>query len=358
MVGTFRFNEDMYQKVLELHEQGKNTVEIQEILGINSTTAGRWLRHGPPRTLKPYKKPVAPTPILPTFPDEDIPVEEIISQLKKANSKRIQHENAKKWFTIKAPVEGPFAIMFFGDPHVDDNYCNWELLSHHINLAKSHDRIYGINIGDTHNNWVGRLMKLYKDQDVTQKTAYRLAEWFMFESGVKWLVWLLGNHDAWNDGIARLKQMGGTAVVMQDWRAQFKIQCYNGKEILIDAAHDHKGHSKFNELHAQDNVALMEKTPHLAIAGHRHHPALKKKWVPAEGMVSWLARLGSYKWVDQHAKNLGFYDYQDAPAMLAIIDPDAPPSQIMHVTDNIELGIDILDLMIKKRSKKTKVRDR
>jgi len=354
MADKKNYSPELIAQVVNDLENGLTNRKVAKKYSIPEGTVHHWnIKRKSDDKFKPIHEKAENPVILPSFLDDEAPIEELIQKVIVNNKRRIESENSKKWFTIKAPIKGPFALMFFGDPHVDDNYCNWELLKKHCDLAASHERIYGINIGDTHNNWVGRLAKLYINQDVTQRTAYRFAEWFLFQSGVKWLIWLMGNHDAWNDGIDRLKAMGGQVVPMLDWRAQFKIECYNGREILIDAAHDHKGHSKYNELHAQDNVALMEKTPHLAIAGHRHHPALKKKWIPAENMVSWLARLGSYKWVDAHAKVNGFYDYQDAPAMLVIIDPDAESnSQLLHVTDNIEIGIDLLNIMISKRQKK------
>jgi len=61
------------------------------------------------------------------------------------------------------------ALLIFGDPHLDDNYCNWDVLTEHIDIAASHPRIFGMNIGDSHNNWVGRLMRLYAEQDTSRK---------------------------------------------------------------------------------------------------------------------------------------------------------------------------------------------
>ena len=37
----------------------------------------------------------------------------------------------------------------------------------------------GICVGDITNNWVGRLMKKYADQETTRKQAIKLIEWFL-----------------------------------------------------------------------------------------------------------------------------------------------------------------------------------
>jgi len=54
--------------------------------------------------------------------------------------------------------------------------------------------IYGANIGDTTDNWpwTGRLARLWAESEVSDKTAKRMAEWFMFDAGVRWLLWLIG----------------------------------------------------------------------------------------------------------------------------------------------------------------------
>ncbi len=285
---------------------------------------------------------------LPDFGDEDIPVEDIISTMKKRNKKRIDHAEAKKWFSIKLKDNKPIAIVFFGDPHLDDDCCNWELLEEHIKLVASHKRIYGINIGDSHNNWAGKLMRIYAEQETSRRTAYKLVKWFLFDSGIKWLVWLLGNHDSWADGIDRMKAMGANAVVMEDWRAQFKLVFPNGTEVLVDAAHDHKGSSEWNELHAQLKVARTERTPHIVVAGHRHTPGLAERYNPHDPSIpkTWLCRLNSYKWKDSHAWQGGFYNHTGPPAMMAVIDPTRPNDPVF-MTGDLERGVRELEYLLK-----------
>ena len=55
--------------------------------------------------------------------------------------------------------------------------------------------VYAVNIGDTTDNWGGRLIRLYAENDVSRQTERKLARWFLQESGIRWLVWLHGNHD-------------------------------------------------------------------------------------------------------------------------------------------------------------------
>src|SRR3546814_1021767 len=49
----------------------------------------------------------------------------------------------------------PYGIIAFGDTHLDDDGANIPLLRQHLEIA-SRPGVYGLNIGDSTNNWVGR----------------------------------------------------------------------------------------------------------------------------------------------------------------------------------------------------------
>lgn len=280
----------------------------------------------------------------PKFTDPDIDVEELIEkQLIPQTKLRINAHNEKVWFPIEINTDKPIGIICFGDPHIDDNYCNWAKLKKDIDIAKSQDNLFCINIGDSHNNWVGRLMKLYAEQEMSRTTAYRLIDWFMFKAGLKWLAWIHGNHDSWENGGAIQQAMGGELISMHDWRAQFKLVFKNKREILFDVAHDHKGHSQWNPVHAQTKVAMTEKTPHIAIAGHRHNPAYSLLPNPWEGIRSHLIRVGSYKAVDHHALVNGYPNHQWGESCIIIIDPREDNK--IHVEFDLELGVKLLNCL-------------
>ena len=138
-------------------------------------------------------------PELPDLPEGDYSAEELIEIACERFKRKDAREKAKRWRTIKMPTDEPFALAWLGDPHIDNDGCNWPLLMRDLELFKS-PGVYVCNIGDSTDNWVGRLTRLHAQSSMTQENAYKLVEWLVVESGVHWLVWLLGNHDAWNDG--------------------------------------------------------------------------------------------------------------------------------------------------------------
>lgn len=295
-------------------------------------------------------KEIAEAFTLPNFPDEDFPFEQILTdQLIPNTQKKIKYKKAQEWFSVKINSPGPFMYVAIGDQHIDDPYCNLELFYEHIKICRSHPNIYVLPMGDLHNNWVGKLERLYAEQTVSRDRAYAGIKWFLKESGLKIPVAILGNHDVWNEGKRILKEIVGDAFVVCDWSAKFKLICPNGREVCFDAAHDHKGHSIYNTMHAQKRQALFTgRKAHVFIGAHRHEPGFTKDWWGHERITTWYIRPGSYKWFDQHAVNHGFANHQDAPAMAMIIDPDAKGSNpIVFVSDDLELAVKVLETLRK-----------
>lgn len=311
-----------------------------EALGLNDTTFIRRLNVAIERGLEVSSSKITP----PEFPPDDDDIDNIINSLVRRTHKRLEHHKARTWPTVKIPIDGAIGLLWFGDPHVDDNGCNWPLLKRDIEIAKNTEGVYGCNIGDTTNNWVGRLMRKFADQDTSQATARKLAQWFLNDAGIDWLIWLLGNHDEWNDGGTILKLMNReNRVYMEDWQARFKIQFPNGRVGRIHAAHDFKGHSQYNPLHANQKNALWKAEADLYIAGHRHNWALSHFENPDRDHVYWLARCRGYKFADEFGEKLGYMDQTQGAAIMSVFDPDATtPAAFLQCFADAEEGADYL----------------
>ena len=282
-------------------------------------------------------------PVLPEFPEDDIPVEEIIESMCKRYEKRSAHVAAKKWFPVQIKSDIPIGVGFVGDPHVDDDGCNWPLLKQHIEIFKNTDGLYGVNIGDTTNNWVGRLMKKFADQETSQSTARKLAKWFLHDSGIEWLVWLLGNHDVWNDGAAVLTGMNTKRIPMEDWEAKFRLVFPNNRECRIWASHNFSGNSIWNSLHGPQRTAHTKAEANIYVCGHLHNWALHHEESATRDFTYWLARARGYKFIDEYATKLGHGSQDEGATIVSVIDPKAT-SEAGFVTcfADMEEGADFL----------------
>lgn len=120
---------------------------------------------------------------------------ELIERLKIDFARKEQYELERKLIPVDVNIDGPIGILHFGDPHVDDPGTDWATLESHIKLVNDTPGLFAANVGDSRNNWVGRLAKLYGEQSVSAEQATILAEHFVKSLHGKWLYLIGGNHD-------------------------------------------------------------------------------------------------------------------------------------------------------------------
>ena len=320
-------------------QQGGNKAAAARELGISRSTLRRRLetvaRHK-------AKKPKVEGPELPDFPDDDIPTEQLLDTMEHRFEKRQAAAKARQWFKIKMPDSKPVGLAWVGDPHVDDNGCNIRLLRHHAKLLAETEGAYGINLGDLQNNWTGRLMRLYADQDTSLKTASKLAKWYMLESGIDWLVWILGNHDLWT-GLPDVAEAVRNKVYMQDWQAQFCLAFPGGEECRIWAAHNFPGNSMWNTLHSAQRAAHTKAQAHIYACGHTHNYAIHQEESASKEFTYWLIRARGYKYLDDYAEKLGHASQEEGATVLSVIDPNASSmAGFVQCFTDLEEGLEFL----------------
>lgn len=285
----------------------------------------------------------------PEFPDGDLPTEKVLDQMEEQNKLLKKSFEAHTWFPIKVNDKKPIGIMWFGDPHLDDNGCDIGMLRHHAKLCNK-PGVYGANIGDTTNNWQGNLLKKYADQNSGTKRARIAAGWFMLESKIKWLVWLIGNHDQWGDGAAVLGEMakryGTHKLILHDWEARFSLNFPNGVKINVWAAHDFPGDSMWNPLHGPVKAARFGRDTHLLVCGHKHNWGVSQWELAEKGISPVMIRTRGYKFNDDYARKIGKTDQKSGSSIFTIINPLAPTDEgrIIPFVD-VETGVDYLQFL-------------
>lgn len=308
-------------------------------LGIPVTTLRSRLERGPGKA-KAEGEPI----IFPPFPEEDVPIEDIINHMAKRFEKRKASYDAHTWFSLKVKDPKPIGLLWMGDPHVDDNGCDWPTLQKHAEICRDTEGLYAVNIGDSSNCWGGRLIRKYADQDTSLKTARRLVEWLLLGSGIRWLVWLYGNHEQMGDGASVLgemaKRFGTRKVVMHDWEARFSLSFGNGWEPRIFAAHNFAGHSQWNPLHGPMKEGQMGADADLYVCGHLHNWAvLKFENAARGGVVQTFIRTRGYKFLDDYARKLGKHEQQRGQSVLSVFNGER---RTIETFEDVEAGADYL----------------
>lgn len=291
-------------------------------------------------------KPVAPRFDPPSIPDADIPVEELIEKLERSYHRRSAHVAAKKWMRFSLRDDGPYMLAVVGDPHLDDPGCNWPLLRRDVEIMRR-PHTHAICLGDVTNNWSGRLVRLYAEQETTRSQAWKLAEWFF--RAVPWLAIIAGNHDMWSSSHGTgdpLDWMARGHAVKEDWLAQFEVATPGGHAIKIDARHDFKGSSIYNPVHGLMRAQKFSGgEADILCAGHQHHAEVYCGQDPAKAAKPfWLVRARGYKHIDSFADQ---HQYESQASWHGstvgiVVDPSRPVGAQIHAYTDLAEAAEIL----------------
>jgi hypothetical protein len=270
----------------------------------------------------PPDEPVQAPFIAPSLPSADEPIEDIIARKRSLASRKIEADAARKLVPVKITMPGPIGLFVMGDPHLDNDGCDFAAIERDIEAVARQPRVLGINAGDVTDNWVGRLEKLYSQSSVTARDGWRLAEW-LFDQPVNWLALVGGNHDAWSNHRDPLRWITkGRVPVYENSAARFALQHPNGAETRVHVRHDFPGRSMYSDLHGMKRELREGWRDHILVAGHIH-VGEDSGCINGDGNVSQLVRLSGYKRIDSFAKDLGFKSRPLHPSALIIINPDA-----------------------------------
>lgn len=255
------------------------------------------------------------------FPDSAEPsIDEILEARRKQFERKRRHEEQRKLIPISIKTPGPIGILFFGDPHLDDDGTDIAAIERDLQLCRDSEAIFGVCLGDVTNNWVGRLERLYAEQNTTSRQAWLLAEWFC--TYIPWLFFLGGNHDAWKQGNEILRGfLRGQLFEADECRVQLRFP--GGRTVNVNARHNWPGHSMWNVAHGQGKAAQMGIDDHIIIGGDKHCSGYNVHKHPLSGRLIHAIQVASYKRYDRYAREKGFADKHISPSCLVVIDPGA-----------------------------------
>ena len=264
---------------------------------------------------------LAPDIEYPALPSSELPPKELIQQAKARFQQHLVARDARRWFEIKVKNNRPIGVCFMGDPHIDNNGCNWPLLEDHIGILERTEGMYAIGGNDLTDNWVGRLIRLYADQEMSKKQAWKLAKYILKDCKIRWLCHILGNHDAWNDGEYLFKANAQPMVPVENWQARFQLAFPNGQRVRIHMSHDFPGSSIWNKMHGPQKAAMLLEQADIYACAHKHEWACNEGENAARGFLYWLIRSRGYKFIDSYADQLGYASQRYGASITAVIDP-------------------------------------
>lgn len=280
----------------------------------------------------------------------------LIELLKTESQRKFKSVESKRNIDVKIDIDGPIAVSFFGDPHIDNENCDWTELHNDIETVKKTEGMFAGNVGDQTDNWVGRLSRLFQNQKISRSEALQLVEWMFKE--VPWLFIVMGNHDHWNsdtgnvlDYIFKLAEVPGYKV---EHDARFNLHFPNKNIATVRARHNFKGRSVMNPVHSMVKETQLNVKDDILICGDWHHAGYQPIWYNEGGkgtahggpILCHAIRVGTYKKYDDFAIECGFKEENWTANMVAIIDPYAThPRDKVKIEYSTEAGADRLTWM-------------
>jgi len=276
--------------------------------------------------------------------DGDTPIEELIEHRITASQRKRLRASAHAR-TLELPPE-PVGVMVFGDPHVDNEGCDWASLRAHVKLAQDTPGVLAACVGDVQDNWIGRLQRLYANSSMMASDGWRLSQWLL--ESLQWIAVVGGNHDQWAHapGVDPLKWVS----------KQAKVMCYADDEIRMTLTwrkrpdfepliwvlrHDFQGRSWFHPTHGPHREAMLDGKCHIFTAGHIHQWG-QLTTEQRHDRVTTAFRVRGYKRDDAHARRLGFDEQRYGESVMMVIDPCAQEPGRVKLFWDLQVGCEYL----------------
>ena len=333
---------ELLQQAINIYHQcGQNKNAAARAIGLPKATYTHRLALAQSKGLQPNdKKPFESVDL----PDDEISTEELLETRIRQFERRRDATVARKLIPITVKIDGPIGIVHFGDPHVDDDGTDLGMLREHVKVVNQTEGLFGANLGDLQNAWIGRLARLWAEQSTNSKQAWRLVEWLV--RSVDWLYLVAGNHDAWVGHGDPVQWMMRTASgVYEPWGVRLALQFPNGRQVRCNARHDFHGHSMWNPAHGPMKAVQSGWRDHILTCGHKHTSFIGGPLKdPASGLLSWAIRCAGYKSIDRYANQEGLPDQNAFAAAVTIIDPryDDDDTRLITVIPDVAEGAEFL----------------
>lgn len=293
---------------------------------------------------------------IPDLPSTRMETTDLIDHLTDRFRTRQAAAKARDWFKIKINLDGPYALAFMGDPHMDDNGCNWPQLVSDMDTISNTEAMWSVGLGDYTNNWIGRLnAKKYPEQEATKTQGWQLCEWFFGakkpNGSSQHILLIKGNHDMWSGCTDPLNWISSrTPAPLEDWEAKVRFVSPNGVEIPMWIAHNFKGHSMWNPLHGNLRKAHFNGEAKVYVCGDKHiWSCTEIEDQDRPGNIYWLARARGYKYIDGYARDLGYGSQQYGATVTAVVDPNNSGPQQIRLYPCVQEAADFLSWKRKKK---------
>lgn len=253
------------------------------------------------------------------------------AELDMRNERKVSKGDWRKPTVVSRAGEGPMILGLFGDPHLDNSGTDLELFEDALYRLDDKERVFGACVGDFFDNWPRVLGHLYAE------SGDPAPAWTLFQHWMKekpFLFSVTGNHDQFASGTANFLDefMRGRGSLLRRSGGTFYLPLGGGKPISIAMRHIWQGNSQYSEAHPLKRAAAFGHTQEdLVVGGHTHKGEIRQHVRPADGFVSKLVQVSSFKVIDNFANDRGFVSAKTPPIVWCVLDAREPDTSHSRV---------------------------
>lgn len=248
--------------------------------------------------------------------------------------KRLAYEEKARKGDWRKPIlktlpDEPFRLKLFGDPHLENDACNFDLFEEHMmDLGPG---VYGACIGDFFDNWRTALAGIYAENATRPSEAWTLLCHLMDQRGEFMLAACSGNHDDWSHGpvdpVSDLMRRHGVSYRKGAIRLALR---FPGLDRTLTAAFRHKwhGNSMYSPGHGGKKAAMFGWRDHLSAGGHTHVGDYRIHSHPEDDFKQHHFQIPAFKEFDDYADVHGFMPHRLPPFVDVVIDPRRPDDDL------------------------------
>jgi len=220
----------------------------------------------------------------------------------------------------------PYRLKLFGDPHLDNDGCNFELFEQHWLEMSAERRIYGVCIGDWFDNWTRALAHLYQDHSKPPTDAWTCLEWLMEQRGEALIAACSGNHDDWSKGpgvdpVDLLMKRHG--VLYRKGAIRVQVHHEGCEPMYWALRHKWRGKSMYSAAHWAASHLNIKWRDDLMVGGHTHQDD-KRMVQRDDGVWCHACQVSAFKEIDDYADVHGFDGQKASPVWDLVVEPARP----------------------------------
>lgn len=223
---------------------------------------------------------------------------------------------------------GPVGLVFNSDLHFGDNGVDVKGALADAELVLNTPGLYmGGVVGDLVNNFiVGRLLSLRLRSSVAVPDEWSMARRYLDYVTPKLIAVCGGNHDAWTavlsgvDMLGQLVPESHRTVLYDPYQVDYTV-VVDGVRFPGRLRHRWRLRSMYNQSHGIEQAARFGADFRWGVGAHYHEGAVARGFTI--GSDTRLALVcGSYKHLDEYAREMGFVTHSRKAAVGVLLDPD------------------------------------